>query len=185
MNSNSVNNKRFLSRLENKKIYKNLFINHNLSSRSYSCPSDYMSQLWDIFEQYKVSFKQKHGNDLNNTFSGQAFEVIVGFLLDRENKQIYSMDEDLEDVPDIRPDFLIKNGSAYTFLSLKTSSRERWKQADWEAIKMKRVYPQTFNVLIMNKSKDVDYVKAKLTRLDLDACIYSQSNEFDHLIAKL
>ena len=95
------------------------------------------------------------------------------------------MDEDLEDVPDIRPDFLIKNGSAYTFLSLKTSSSERWKQADWEAIKMKRVYPQTFNVLIMNKLKDVDYVKAKLTRLDLDACIYSQSNEFDHLIAKL
>lgn len=174
-----INNVPFLTRLKNRHIYQNLFQKHNLETRTYNRPQDYVGDLWNIFETYASS------RSLNNNVPGSALEVIVGFLLDREGIQIERMDESVPNVKFAKPDFLIVSNGIYIVLSLKTSLRERWKQADWEAIRIKKNYPLTKNYLIVNSKQDADSMKSKIPHLDLEDCLYVRSSTFDMLIRSL
>tara|TARA_Y100000385_G_scaffold48843_1_gene45319 strand:+ start:491 stop:1033 length:543 start_codon:yes stop_codon:yes gene_type:complete len=174
-----VNNLPFLTRLKNRNIYQDLFQKHNLETRPYKRPQDYVDDLWNIYETYASS------RNLNNNVPGSALEVIVGFLLDREGIQIERMDELVPNVRFAKPDFLIRSNGIHVVLSLKTSLRERWKQADWEAIRIKKNYPQTKNYLIVNSKQDAKSMKSKIPHLDLEDCFYIRSNKFDVLIQSL
>ena len=58
---------------------------------------------------------------------------------------------DIDEVLFVKPDYLLSGTNQIKFfISAKVSIRERWIQADWEAIKYKEKYPNAFCVLIMN-----------------------------------
>jgi len=72
------------------------------------------------------------------------------------------MDEHVENVKLVKPDFIINSKISNFFLSLKTSVRERWKQADYEALKYKIVYPKSKCILIVNNEKDSLHIRGKI-----------------------
>ena len=77
------------------------------------------------------------------------------------------MDEDIG-IPDVKPDIVIKsNGNFLIFLSLKTSLRERWKQADWEAIKFKEKFKDGICYLLSNNEKEVTNIKKKDNEINI------------------
>ena len=94
-------------------------------------------------KKFKEKYLEEHRTPINNSYNGAIYEAIFTFLLDREKIKIFSKNEKVDDVPLVKPEFLIKKKKdKFIFLSLKTSLRQRWKQADWESIRFKRVYPQ-------------------------------------------
>lgn len=73
-------------------------------------------------------------------------------------------------------------------ISIKTSLRERYKQANLEAVALKYVHRNAENYLISLQSSEVDNVKQKLKQgdlLGLNRIIAADQKEFDDLITEL
>ena len=59
------------------------------------------------------------------------------------------MDENIDDVKFVKPDFLVNNKSGNKiFISLKVSGRERWKQAELESLWFKKKISQIYNNIV-------------------------------------
>ena len=172
-------NVKFLKRIKNKAIYKDCFSKHSIShyQQSYSDAKNFFTHFWSIFQSYSRSA------NLNNQVPGDAFEIIFAFILDYENIEIFSMDEEVKGVDFVKPDFVTKKH--HHFVSCKTSLRERWKQADWESIKFKKVYPQSKCFLLTNHYKENLSLKNKINKLNIDGVYFSGSDDINLLINQL
>ena len=73
-------------------------------------------------------------------------------------------------------------------ISVKTSLRERYKQADLEAIALKYVHRKALSYLVTLLEKEANSVKAKIKSGDiigLDKVIVATNDEFNELITEL
>ena len=94
------------------------------------------------------------------------------------------MDEDIG-IPDVKPDIVIKSNENFLiFLSLKTSLRERWKQADWEAIKFKEKFKDGICYLLSNNEKEVTNIKKK-DNLYIDKIFFTNKNDLNELVERI
>ena len=92
-------------------------------------------------------------------------------------------------IPNVEYDLIIYNKEVGPIgISLKTSLRERKKQADLEAIALKYVHRKSECYLISMDKQEVDAAKRDIKEgylLGLNNVIYAYSNEFDDFIANL
>jgi hypothetical protein len=146
----------------------------------YSRPSEYISIYWNKF--------QKHP-DNNNNLNGKIFEYILATLFVRENILPLYISARVAFVPNVIYDLMLYTTERGPIcLSAKTSLRERYKQADLEAIALKYVHRKALSYLITLEEKEARSVKAKIKSGDvigLDNVIVSTSYEFDELIVDL
>ena len=108
--------------------------------------------------------KEKYNRKDNyyKSSNGKALEVIITFLITREKILIKYMDENIG-IPYVKPDLILeRKDKKLIFLSLKTSLRERWKQADWEAAKFKKKYPNDYCYLLSNSKKEIKNLEPNL-----------------------
>ena len=180
-----IQNKKIIDRLKKLSVYENCFKNHNLDSYSYSDAYNFFDYSWKIYENFKKTYKTKQGKEINNVFNGQAFELIFGLILDHENIVIDSYNEEIPNIPFIKPDFIVKKNLNIFFISLKVSGRERWKQAEWESFKYKKNFTNALSYLLMNHEKECLSVKKKLPLLDIDNIYYAGSKDINDLVSKL
>ena len=180
------------NRLISKKVITDGFLKEDeLLTKSYETPFHFFHYFWNQYEKSREKFKKLNSTsskDLDQSFrsiNGSAFEAIIGFLLIREKIDIISMDEHVKNVKLVKPDFIIKSKTSNIFLSLKTSVRERWKQADYEALKYKIVYSKSQCVLIVNNEKDSLDIRGKIDLLDIDEVTFANSIELNKLIERL
>ena len=178
-------NSEFLQRCKNTQCFKLIFNEEDLLKTSYVSCHQYFNYFWNIYEKYKSQFKQINNRDINNTYNGQAFSIIITYLITREGIEIFAMDEDIG-VPFVKPDIVIKKqDKQMIFLSLKTSLRERWKQADWEAIKFKKKYKGAFCYLLSNNFSEIKNIKKNLHWLDLDNIYNTSEVDLNHLFNEI
>ena len=180
----SVNNKKYLNFCKLKSCYLSVPFNDKVFRKyKYKYPSQFFNTFWKKYEKFKKNYKKIKGKEINNSYNGQALEIILAYLFTREEIQIEKMDENLNDVKYVKPDFLLKSSdNQKCFISAKVSIRERWKQADWEAIKYKERYPSAKCFLIMNDKKEYKGIKSKIKDLDLDDVILASSSDLNNLI---
>ena len=153
-----INNKKFLERCKNKKCFKEAVFNEDdFKNFQYTKPTEFINHFWDLFEEFKKSYLKKN---------------------------IKFMDENI-DIKFIKPDFLFINGDNHLFLSVKTSGRERWKQAEQEASNYKQKYPNARCVLLMHHEREVEVRQKDIPDLKLDDIIYSGSEKFNELITSI
>ena len=180
-----INNRKFLERCKNKKCFKEAsFSDEDFNNFKYNKPTEFINHFWDLFENFKKSYLIKYNKPINNSFPGQAYGIILAYLFDREGIQIKFMDEKI-DIKFIKPDFLFINGDNHLFLSVKTSGRERWKQAEQEASNYKEKYPNARCVLLMHHKQEVEVRQKDIPDLKLDDIIYSGSEKFNELITSI
>lgn len=154
-------------------------------------PSVYVQKLW---EKYKSEIPAKQRN---NSLNGNIFEaIIITALIKEEIAPIY-IQTNLEFVPNVDYDIVIfpimpdgnVDVSAPVVLSLKTSLRERYKQADLEGLALKDVYKRGLSYLVtLDDVSSIDLVNEKIKKRDIrgiDGFINATSKEFDELIADL
>lgn len=146
----------------------------------YDKPSEYVNYYWD---QY-----QKSGKGVNS-LNGKVFELIIATLLYRENLRPLYIQAKVAFVPNVDFDALLysKECGPISF-SMKTSLRERYKQADLEAIALKYVHRKAKAfILTMDKAESAN-LKAKITNGDvigLDKVILCSGSDMDNLIKEL
>lgn len=159
-------------------IFDSLF--PNFLEVEYSTPSDYIKKYWNAY--------QKHP-DGNNNLNGKIFEYILATLCVRENILPLYMSAKVAFVPNVIYDLMFYTSERGPVCwSAKTSLRERYKQADLEAIALKYVHRKALSYLITLEENEARSVKEKIKSGDiigLDNVIVATSAEFDALIVQM
>lgn len=145
----------------------------------YSTPHEYVEMYWNA---YQATGKT------NASVNGKVFELIIETLLYREGILPYYIQAKAAFVPNVDFDVLLYAESEPVCLSIKTSLRERYKQADLEAVALKYVHRKAQCYLLTLEKNEANNVSAKIENsevLGLNGMIYCLSDELDGLISSL
>jgi hypothetical protein len=159
-------------------VFDSLF--PNFLEIKYDKPSEYIQKYWNAY-----LLRPERNNNLN----GKLFEYILATLCIREGIIPIYMSAKVAFVPNVIYDlmFYTKERGPICW-SVKTSLRERYKQADLESIALKHVHRKALSYLITLEENEAKSVKVKIKNGDvigLDDVIVATSEEFDQLILEL
>ncbi len=159
-------------------VFDSLF--PNFLEVEYEKPSEYIQKYWNAFLPHP---------ERNNNLNGKVFEYILATLCVREGILPVYMSAKVAFVPNVIYDIMFyTNERGPICWSVKTSLRERYKQADLEAITLKYVHRRALSYLITLEENEARSVKAKIESGDvigLDDVVVATSEEFDKLITEL
>ena len=151
------------------------FMNNTMS------PSDYVNYCWNNYEGSGVT--------RSNALNGTIFEIIIATLFVKEGLVPLHLQAQVAFVPNVSFDaILYTNETGPIALSLKTSLRERYKQADLEAIALKYVHRKAGNYLLTMDCSEAASVSEKIKNgdvLGLNKAILATSDELDKFIDEL
>lgn len=146
----------------------------------YSKPNEYIQKYWKKYSEHP---------DKNNNLNGKVFEYILATLCVREGILPIYMSAKVAFVPNVIYDLMFYTTERGPICwSVKTSLRERYKQADLESIALKYVHRKALSYLITLEENEARSVKAKIKTGDvigLDNVIVATNEEFNGLIAEL
>jgi hypothetical protein len=153
----------------------------------YDRPSDYITFYWNKYiesrDKLLVNEQQKRG------VNGKIFEYILATLLINEGIYPIFLGAKVAFVPNINYDLMLYSSEKGPIcLSAKTSFRERYKQADLEAVALKFVHRRSLSYLLTLSLDDAKSVNAKQKVgdiLGLDKAICATTSDFDDLILTL
>lgn len=154
-----------------KDLFDSLPIDENLS------PSEFINTYWNL---YVDSYQS------NNSMNGTIFENLVIIALGRAGIDNIYFQTELTYVPSAIFDIFLYHPEGSYALSIKTTLRERWKQADLEALAIKQVHKHVQCFVVTLSENEV----ATRRRNDdlyagLDGFVLANNQEFDKLVAEL
>ena len=126
-----------------------------------------------------------YGGQSKKSLIGAVFEYAVGEVLIRSGLTPLYHQAQVRHVPLARFDWFLYHPVRPVSISCKTSARERWKQAAYEAKALKDVYPQANNYLITVET--VSAINTKMTDAPqtIDAYIRANTPQFDIAISNI
>jgi len=134
-----------------KAIVPSISVDKQLKANQFLC------KYWKIYTQNYKS---------NNSINGRVFESLVAITLIRENIFPFYMQAKAAFIPNVNYDFIIYTKKVGPIsLSLKTSLRERYKQADLEAIALKYVHRSAKTFLVSLDQPSVQKLKKSPDKL--------------------
>ena len=133
-------------------IFDSLF--PNFLEVDYKKPNEYVHKYWNAYVSHPEG---------NNNLNGKVFEYILATLCVREGILPLYMSAKVAFVPNVIYDIMFYSLERGPICwSVKTSLRERYKQADLEAIALKYVHRKALSYLITLEEKEAKSVKAKI-----------------------
>src|SRR5690606_5391629 len=167
------------------RIFEDLF--PSFMDIEYDKPSDYVSIFWNAYIN-KRNLLGLNDQTLRG-INGKIFEYIIATLLIRENIFPIFMNAKVAFVPNINYDLLLYTSDQGPIcLSAKTSFRERYKQADLEAIALKYVHRKSKSYLLTLTEADAISVNSKQKMgnfSSLDPAIHTLSFDYHNLITDM
>lgn len=156
-------------------------------------PAEYVSDCWKKYKKYSREERIAKGSDKeekeNNALNGSVFEIIIATALIKEGIVPLHLQAKIAFVPNVEFDIVLYTAETGPIgISLKTSLRERYKQADLEAIALKYVHRKAKNYLLTLDEKEAISVKNKILDgdiLGIDEVIVATSDEFNELVDNL
>jgi len=145
----------------------------------YTLPHEYIKFYWDKYQN--CSYK-------DNNVGGKIFENVIYTLLYRENILPFYTQAKVAFVPNVEFDTILYSRANPVCLSIKTSLRERYKQADLEAIALKYVHRKAQSFLLTLEQTEAKRVQEKIPQgllIGLDAVIDCNTEQIDELIERL
>ncbi len=159
-------------------VFENLY--PNFLEVKYNSPSEYVKKYWDKYSAL---------NDSNIGVNGKVFEYILATLFIREDILPLYLSAKVAFVPNVIYDLMFYTAERGPIcISAKTSLRERYKQADLEAIALKYVHRKALSYLVTLEEKEAKNVKEKIRSGDvigLDKVVVATSKDFDELIMEI
>ena len=161
--------------------------NESISDDFLSIPkmksSEYVSKCWNDYQKNYGKSSQ------NNSMNGNIFELIIESELYRQSLYPMYIQAQVAFVPNAKFDILLYEAGKFPIgLSLKTSLRERYKQADLEAVALKYVHRKALNYLITLDEAEAKIANEKAKQGDLlgiNEVIVATNKEFDIFIELL
>lgn len=159
-------------------IFERLF--PDFLTMEYSAPSDYIRRNW---ERYLAS------GYTSNARNGKILEYLLATLLAREHILPLYLGAEVAFVPNVVYDMLLYSKQRGPIsLSAKTSLRERYKQADLEAIALKYVHRRALCFLVTLNALEAAHVQDKIQAsevIGIDQVVVATAPEFDQFVAGL
>ena len=147
-------------------------------------PSQFAASAWAAWGEQ--SARQVEGS--KQVVGGKIFELIVAAMLEKSGILPFYYQAELELVPDVQFDLFCYHPYTPAVVSVKSSLRERYKQAALEATALKQVYPRGVCYLVTaaeNEARNLN-VKIKEARVrGLDECIVVHTPDFDRMLDKM
>lgn len=163
-------------------VFESLFEGKSFLDIEYHTPKEYVGKCWQAYNSDRYSSIRQ------SNLNGKVFEMIIYTLLYRENiRPIYTQAK-VAFVPNIEFDTILYSRSSPVSLSLKTSLRERYKQADLEAIALKYVHRRSKCYLLTLSGEEAIVTKNKISNgaiIGLDQIIDCNTVDIDCLINDL
>lgn len=140
-------------------------------------PSNFVKEIW-------CKYLSAGHND--NSINSKIFEYILSCVLINNNLLPFYVQAKVAFVPNADYDLLLYcKEKGPIVLSAKTSLRERYKQADLEAIALKYVYRKSESYLITIDKKEALNIQNKVidgSVIGINKVIYAMSSLFDDFI---
>ena len=140
-------------------------------------PSVFIKKYWSVFE---TKFPKSE-------LRGPVFELLLASTFCRTQLFPFYKGAQIGFIPGIKYDFVfytVEHGPIV--ISAKTSLRERWKQADLEAMALKNVHRKSLSYLV---TLDKDAVRTRREKeaesIGLNGFVMADHSEFDELIESL
>ena len=150
---------------------------HNYPIQPNWLASEFIRNYW---EKYKEEYEN------NQSINGGVFEQLIILSLLRENISPIYTQAKLAFVPNVNLDIVLYNRKTPITISAKTTLRERWKQADLEAMATKYVHRQAkCYVLTLSESEVVARRRDSNSYMGIDAFVLAHTGEYDTLIEEL
>lgn len=165
------------------KIVKAICTDGNFASITYARPHEYVEKLWS---EYKVVYSSNSSK--KNSLNGSIFEAIIYTLFYREGILPFYTQASVAFVPNVHFDAILYCKEAPISISCKTSLRERYKQADLEAIALKYVHRRALCYLLTMSRDEAKVVNDKISTgevIGIEKAIVCDTEDFDSLIAFL
>ncbi len=162
---------------------------HNLfkeiiNKATYTSPSQLISDCW-------AEYEKQSGNksaDSSKNRSGQFLELLVQYILCKNDILPFYKQAKVAFVPNVNFDALLYTKEIGSIvLSIKTSLRERYKQADLEAIALKQVHRRS-KTFLLTLSDEYLSINKKIEKGDiagLEKAINCHNSDFDLFIEEL
>ena len=179
MTHNYITDSGLVSSNSNGKLIKAITkIQPELDHFPYKSPSLYNDRVWKLLSS-AIS---------DNSSRGSAFEFLIAFTLMRENISPFYYQVEFSNITWAEFDILIytKEIGPIVF-SCKTSLRERWKQAEFEAQLLRRDFPESRSFLITMDPKESS-VANKIKngpKTGLEKVMRSNQPAFDRIIQEI
>lgn len=139
--------------------------------------SEFISTYWGI---YKSDYKE------DNSVNGGVFEQLLVLSLLREEIGPVYVQAKLAFVPNVILDIVLYNRRTPITISAKTSLRERWKQADLEAVATKYVHRDAKCYLLTLSESEVKTRRTdRNSYMGIDKFILAHTTEYDQFINDL
>ncbi|MCF6443878.1 hypothetical protein [Nereida sp. MMG025] len=142
-------------------------------------PSEYVSEVWSRYTSLE---------NPNRDINGLVFEyTLISLLMNKGLLPIY-VQARVAFVPNVNFDLLLYTKQKPVVISAKTSLRERYKQADLEAIALKYVHRKADSYLLTLNEKESASVNRKIQTGDvigLNKVILATSPDIDDLLDTL
>jgi hypothetical protein len=165
-------------------IFENLI--ENFFEIKYNKPSEYVNYIWGKYEEIK---SEKVPKNAERNVNGRIFEFIISTLLVRENIFPVFLNAKVAFVPNINYDIMLYSRQRGPIcISVKTSFRERYKQADLEAIALKYVHRKSLTYLVTLSESGARDVNEKIRKGDVigvDEVIAAKTDNINALITSL
>ncbi|MDO4657812.1 hypothetical protein [Kingella sp. (in: b-proteobacteria)] len=140
-------------------------------------PSEFVRFYWNKYQSDYPS---------NNSLNGSVFELLLVISLLRENIGPVYVQAELAFVPNVILDIVLYNRKTPVTISAKTTLRERWKQADLEAMATKYVHREAkCYVLTLSESEVYARRKEDNSYMGINEFVLAHTSEYDNLIENL
>lgn len=140
-------------------------------------PNEFINTIWQDY--LKIAHRDNNSN-------GKVFEYILASLLINEEILPFYMQAKVAFVPNVDYDLLLySKEKGPVVLSAKTSLRERYKQADLEAIALKYVHRKAESYLVTMDEPESINIQKKVKNgevIGINKVIYALSEEFNDYI---
>jgi hypothetical protein len=141
-------------------------------------PSEFIKKYWSNYQ---------HSFTSNQNINGKVFEDLIAATLVREKIMPFYMQAKVAFISYVNYDFIIYTQNIGPIaLSVKTSLRERWKQADLEAVALKYIHRKSDAFVI---TLDTDAVRRRRVdssqSLGIDAFVLADTQEYDELLTSI
>lgn len=167
------------------KIFEDL--NPSFMEVDYEKPNEYVAEYWNKYLAVRDNLIPNE--QTRRGVNGKVFEYILATLLIREKIFPIYMNAKVAFVPNINYDVLLySTDQGPICISAKTSFRERYKQADLEAIALKYVHRKSKSYLLTLSELDANMVNTKQKNGDvigLDKAVFALNDNLNQLIEEI
>lgn len=162
-------------------IFEELMPDFLHRSESDESPKAYIGRCWKRY--------QKTHPDEDVGTNGKFFELCIATLLLREGILPVYIQAQVAFVPNVEYDFILYTSDrGPVCISTKTTLRERYKQADLEAVALKYVHRRAECYLVNISQDENQSLKTKISQggvIGLDDTYYAFGDEFDGFVSRL